>query len=457
MLTTFLIIADKLYAKRIASRAFTPLNGQLYWQLFFQQVLTPEEYYYAFADYQDMQAYIAKLEEHPDYISSNRTALFEAERFGQPGKRQTIVLDAAEQFFRLKIRFYEPEFLNRLLFAPEQTLTGIIYDDTALWNCVRVLSAGGILIISAQQAADMTARMTSRPEIKTYRGWIEYLRKQSADNNREDTDKQPAVVTSDMRRLDFYLRFFRSHLKQNISGSLFPEMPGQREFQSANEAKNAETETQILLMTGRPIKEDLLRYVCNYISPDLYDSIRSESPRTFENLSLQFGKGFREMVPDVHNRKFLTLVRAFYLLTQATPADSGANIRISGHEDAYRLIAGELRDEKREVCMLIAMNTKNHPIHITKLAVGVSNSVHIDPKAVFGPAIQLNASAVIVVHNHPSGDPTPSEQDRQITENLRKLAVMLNIRLLDHIIAGNNSYYSFTDRKTFDVRNPEQS
>ena len=98
----------------------------------------------------------------------------------------------------------------------------------------------------------------------------------------------------------------------------------------------------------------------------------------------------------------------------------------------------------------LSLNTKNRLIRFTEITSGIANASLVHPREVFREAIKYNATALVVLHNHPSGDPAPSQQDIQATRSLRKAGEVLGIELLDHIIAGTKvndprgeGYYSF--------------
>ncbi|MCX7012529.1 MAG: DNA repair protein RadC [Candidatus Sumerlaeota bacterium] len=105
---------------------------------------------------------------------------------------------------------------------------------------------------------------------------------------------------------------------------------------------------------------------------------------------------------------------------------------------------------KMEQFYLLCLNTKHAVIHEALVSQGslASNLVH--PREAFKEAIRHSAAAVIFVHNHPSGDPTPSDRDRELTHRLRESSQILGIPLLDHVVMGRNKYYSFQDDKMFD-------
>ena len=103
----------------------------------------------------------------------------------------------------------------------------------------------------------------------------------------------------------------------------------------------------------------------------------------------------------------------------------------------------------KEEFHVVLLDQKHHVIKTAQITVGLSNQSLAHPREVFRPAIQESASAVILVHNHPSGDPTPSQEDKTITKELKGAAEILRVRLLDHIILGKNRALSMAEEKIF--------
>jgi DNA repair protein RadC len=101
----------------------------------------------------------------------------------------------------------------------------------------------------------------------------------------------------------------------------------------------------------------------------------------------------------------------------------------------------------KEEFHVVLLDQKHHLIKTSQITVGLSNKSLVHPREVFKPAIQESASALILVHNHPSGDPTPSQEDRTITEDLKSAADLLGLRLLDHIILGKDRVLSMAEEK----------
>jgi DNA repair protein RadC len=110
--------------------------------------------------------------------------------------------------------------------------------------------------------------------------------------------------------------------------------------------------------------------------------------------------------------------------------------------DAYSLV---FRDEKREVFTVLLLDSKNRFLREERVSMGSLNYSLVHPREVFHAAIRGSASALILLHNHPSGDPTPSQEDIDLTERLEKGGRLLGIQILDHIVLGEGRYHSFCD------------
>ena len=96
-------------------------------------------------------------------------------------------------------------------------------------------------------------------------------------------------------------------------------------------------------------------------------------------------------------------------------------------------------DDDREHCWTILLNGQNRYLMHTEVSVGTLSSTLVHPRGVLGPALREGAAAVILIHNHPSGDPTPSREDLRLTRQLADGAKLLDLRLHDHLIIGNGT------------------
>ena len=120
-------------------------------------------------------------------------------------------------------------------------------------------------------------------------------------------------------------------------------------------------------------------------------------------------------------------------------------IKISKPEDAAKLLMNDLRFEKKEIVKVIMINNKNIVQNILDVAIGGGNFSNVDFRYILSETVKKNIPKIILAHNHPSGDPTPSAKDIEVTEKLKKAANLLNIEVLDHIIIGNMYYESIME------------
>lgn len=114
--------------------------------------------------------------------------------------------------------------------------------------------------------------------------------------------------------------------------------------------------------------------------------------------------------------------------------------------DAFFHFHERLCDYRKEVFLALLLDTKNRLIREVQISEGSLNASIVHPREVFAPALKDSAAAVLFIHNHPSGDPTPSREDIEITTRLKNAGDLLGIRVLDHIIIGNGDYVSLADR-----------
>jgi DNA repair protein RadC len=127
----------------------------------------------------------------------------------------------------------------------------------------------------------------------------------------------------------------------------------------------------------------------------------------------------------------------------ATPLSTG--MRLSSSADLFRHFYPLLRDHKQELFKVILLDAKNTIVKETTVSEGTLTLSIVHPREVFTQAIRESAAGVIFVHNHPSGDPTPSREDRHLTDRLVAAGRLLGIAVLDHVIIGDGRYVSFAD------------
>jgi DNA repair protein RadC len=106
----------------------------------------------------------------------------------------------------------------------------------------------------------------------------------------------------------------------------------------------------------------------------------------------------------------------------------------------------EFRDSRKEYFLILLLDGKNRIIRRVQISEGSLNQSIVHPREVFSPAVKETAAAIILVHNHPTGDPSPSSEDIAITRRLKEAGEIMGIKVLDHIIVGDGEYVSFVER-----------
>ena len=142
-------------------------------------------------------------------------------------------------------------------------------------------------------------------------------------------------------------------------------------------------------------------------------------------------------------------LKTFHVQFVAEPVDfpTGSPCRSSENvERVARAAIYQTLDADKEHFLLLAMNNKNRVNGFKVISTGSLTASLVHPREVWRAALHLCAAAVIFVHNHPSGDPAPSQEDQEITRRLKETGDMLGIRVLDHVVLGSERFFSFSDR-----------
>lgn len=190
----------------------------------------------------------------------------------------------------------------------------------------------------------------------------------------------------------------------------------------------------ILLRTGKEGQSavDVARSLLDSADNDLI---------TLSNLSLDDlmqHKGIGEA-------KAITIMAALELGKRRRGAEANLPAEVKDSKDSYERFLPFIDDIRQEHFLVMYLNQSNHALKVECISNGGTTHVIADPKIIFKNALNLNATCIILGHNHPSGNPRPSEDDRQLTKKLVAAGKLLDIAVIDHIVIGNERYYSFRD------------
>lgn len=144
--------------------------------------------------------------------------------------------------------------------------------------------------------------------------------------------------------------------------------------------------------------------------------------------------------------KAIQLLAVCELAKRMSRPVNNLKVKIKNSKDVANLLMDELSCEKRELVKLLILNTKNNLLKIIDVALGGGNFAALEPKQVLVEPIKMQAQKIILVHNHPSGDPTPSQGDFQVTDRIYESADIMGITLLDHIIIGDGKFKSVFEK-----------
>jgi DNA repair protein RadC len=166
-------------------------------------------------------------------------------------------------------------------------------------------------------------------------------------------------------------------------------------------------------------------------------SLRGLAARSAQDLRRYRGLG---------EAKSLAVVAAFELGRRAAAAGPGERVQISSPEVVAALFQPILRDLKQEVFKVLLLDSANHLLRDVTVTTGLLNSSLVHPREVFRPAILEPAASVILLHNHPSGNPEPSAEDIAVTRQLAEAGRIFGIPVHDHVILTSDAYTSFAER-----------
>jgi len=217
------------------------------------------------------------------------------------------------------------------------------------------------------------------------------------------------------------------------------ERPRERMIELGASSLSNEELLAILLRTGR---KDLS--VVELAKNVLYHLESLEDLKRITVLELLQINGIKEA-------KATTIVAAIELGKRLSNLHRNQKVSIKSGYDVYHLLSADLTHLEQEHFICLYMNTKSELIKKETIFIGTLNQTLIHPREIYKNAIKLSASAIIFVHNHPSGDSNPSKADFQATTSLMESGVIMGIDVIDHIVIGNHEFYSLKDQKKIKI------
>ncbi|KHD35186.1 DNA repair protein RadC [Clostridium acetobutylicum] len=211
------------------------------------------------------------------------------------------------------------------------------------------------------------------------------------------------------------------------------ERPRERLLRYGSEVLSNSELLAIILRTGT-LHENII---------NLSSRILKESGGLNGVLNLSFEE--LKKVKGIGNAKAVQILALGELFKRFKAYKSFESVKITSPKEAANLVMEQLRSFNKEHLYVIMLNTKNIVIKISDVSVGSLNSSIVHPREVYVEPILKHAASIILCHNHPSGDPKPSNEDLNITKRLYECSKFIGIELLDHIIIGDGIYISLKE------------
>ena len=222
--------------------------------------------------------------------------------------------------------------------------------------------------------------------------------------------------------------------KKSIKEWAHDDRPREKMISKGKAALSDSELLAILLRTGKAGQSavDLARAILDKVDNNLIN---------LSNLTLKELKGFK----GIGEAKAITIMAALELGKRRRAAEANLPKEVKDSRDTFERFLPYIDDLKQEHFLVMYLDQSNHALKVECISNGGTTNVIADPKIIFKNALNIGATCIVLGHNHPSGNPRPSEDDRLLTKKLVAAGKLLDIAVIDHIIIGNERYYSFRD------------
>ena len=226
----------------------------------------------------------------------------------------------------------------------------------------------------------------------------------------------------------------KQNTNQSIKNWATEDRPREKMLEKGRETLSDAELIAILIGSGNSKESavDLARHILK----DVDDNLILLSQLSINELMCYNGIG---------TAKAISIAAALELGRRRRFAEAAQQPHIQNSKDAFEFFYMRIADISHEQFWVMLLNPANRVIKIVKISDGGINGTSADPKRIFKIALENNATAMMLCHNHPSGNVAPSDRDKALTRNLVNAGKLLEIKILDHIIVGINNYFSFAD------------
>lgn len=214
-----------------------------------------------------------------------------------------------------------------------------------------------------------------------------------------------------------------------------PKSERPRERLQKHGAEALSSQELLALIIGRGVSKKSVMTIAQELLSK-FGNIKAISEATLEELSQIKGIGFAKAAQ----------LKASFELARRKDEHDGERLSVKSHQDVIKVVRQKLKDKKKEHFLILCLDTRNNLKKISTISTGTLDANLVHPREVFKEAIQSLSSSIILVHNHPSGNPEPSEADIDITKRIMETGKIVGINVLDHIIVGDNTSFSFKEK-----------
>jgi len=213
-----------------------------------------------------------------------------------------------------------------------------------------------------------------------------------------------------------------------------PERPRERLIKLGAEALSGQELLSLIIGRGIP-KKSVMNIAQELLAE--FGNINAISKATIEELS---------QIKGIGSAKAAQIKACFELGKRQFVETEYKNLEYENPQSIVKAVGGSIKDKAKEHFKLISLNSRNKIIGISTVSIGILNANLVHPREIFKEAIDYNAAAIVLAHNHPSGDPEPSEGDLEVTKRLVEAGKILGIEVVDHIIVTKTAYFSFKEK-----------
>lgn len=436
-------IADQLSCRYLPLKELPP-SGVRLWGSFFKAVLPDHYSYILFRERAVQESFLRSLLGFSEYIVERKIVdLIENSVLACMNSGEKKMLTDKIQNFRILVNewidsTWHQRIINDKIDALKRLTARIPFEDE--WQCAAFLSEIGYLVPRSRASYNAWQRFSGESgQDSVYFEWFELLRN-------ETPDFRQLIVTD--RFLDL---FFSSNLspeqdfscEKRSSCLKCPLSPDCRYFRKEDIA-------DMIITCEQDIKSDnasetKTTALLKFLAGDLWENttVQNALINLYPDLTYAHFSNIREGCDE----KMLVFLLGVKELAERNRTDSsiprGKSFRSA--YDIYFHYRNIIGKKPQETFYTIILDNKHRVMANRLITQGTLNRSLVHPREVFAPALQLRSAAIILIHNHPSGDPKPSRQDLTVTQRLVDVGELVGIKVLDHIIISHSSYFSFVD------------